>query len=49
MKYGYYARIGLTPVFVIAENIADAVDKLELKSNGKKWEFNKTASIEVIE
>lgn len=48
MEVGYIGVIGNRKVFIIADNIADAADKLEENCNGEHWEFFGASSVEII-
>lgn len=48
-KYGYFVKpYQNTAIFVIANNIADAVDKLE-EAGYKKYEFIHTQSFDILD
>lgn len=47
-KYGYTATISETNVFVIAKNISEAMDKLEVLSNGSWFELTSHSSFSIV-
>ena len=47
MGNGYWCSLAGDDVFIIAENIADLFDKLEMIANGRRYEMMKHKSIPV--
>jgi len=47
-KFGYVAILNGEKVFVVAKNISDAMDKLEIISNGLDFKLDSYSSLKIV-